>query len=348
MLHPDRYFDPDPAQQRIAHALYDHVSGLPLLCPHGHVDPRTFADPNYSFGTPTDLFIIPDHYIFRMLYSQGIPLESLGIPRSSSFPVPPGIAERGEGDHRKIWQTFAEHFYLFRGTPTGMWLQDELVSIFGIEEKLDGASAQRIYDQLAEKLAALEYRPRALYERFNVEVLCTTDAAIDPLTYHEQIRASGWQGDIRPTFRPDNVLNLDAVNWRANIGALANVSGIDVHDYRTYIAALEQRRAFFKQMGAAATDHAAVTPYTHELSEPEANAIFQRALKGETSAHDAVQFTAHMLMEMARMSVDDGLVMQLHPGSLRNHNETIYNRFGADKGEDIPVTIEYTRNLRPL
>lgn len=353
MLNPDRYFDPDPAQQEIARALYEQVSKLPLVCPHGHVDPRTFADPNYSFGTPTDLFIIPDHYIFRMLYSQGIPLEALGIPTASKRSAPVGSEEDGseqvrEDDHRKIWQTFAEHFYLFRGTPTGMWLKDELDSIFGIEEKLSGESAQRIYDQIAEKLATPEFRPRALYERFSVEVLCTTDAAIDPLTYHAQLRASGWQGDIRPTFRPDNVLNLDAANWRANIDALANVSAIDVHDYGSYIAALEQRRAFFKQMGATATDHAAVTPYTHALSETEADAIFQRALKGAASAGDAAQFTAHMLMEMARMSVDDGLVMQLHPGSLRNHNETIYNRFGADKGADIPVTIEYTRNLRPL
>jgi len=229
-----------------------------------------------------------------------------------------------------------------------MWLTDELVTIFGIDEKLNGASAQRIYDQISEKLATPEFRPRALYERFNVEVLCTTDAATDPLTYHEQIRASGWRGDIRPTFRPDNVLNLDAANWRANIDALSQVSGIQVRDYRTYIAALEQRRAFFKQLGATATDHAVLTLYTNELSQADADVIFQRALNGDATAGDAVQFSGHMLMEMARMSVEDGLVMQVHPGSFRNHNASVYQKFGADKGADIPVTIEYTRNLRPL
>ncbi len=340
LLSSDRYFSPDPAQREIARALYQHVAQLPLICPHGHVDPRTFADENFSFGTPTDLFIIPDHYIFRMLYSQGVAMESLGIPRADGGDV--------ENDHRKIWQTFAENFYLFRGTPTGLWITDELETIFGIDEKLNGASAPRIYDAIAEKLATAEFRPRALYEKFNIEVLCTTDAAIDPLEAHQKIRAANWRGDIRPTFRPDNVLNLDALNWRANIDALAHVSGIDVHDYSSYIAALEQRRTFFKQMGATATDHAAVTPYTNELSNADAESIFQRALRGQANASDAAQFTAHMSIEMARMSVEDGLVMQLHPGSFRNHNTTIYKRFGADKGADIPIATEYTRNLQPL
>ncbi len=354
MLHPDRYFSPDPAQREIARALYQHIAQLPLICPHGHVDPRTFADEHFSFGTPTDLFILPDHYIFRMLYSQGIAMEALGIPRADAGAV--------ENDHRKIWQTFAENFYLFRGTPTGIWITDELETIFGIDENLNGESAPRLYDALVEKLAAPEFRPRALYEKFNIEVLCTTDAAIDPLESHQKIRASsmlpsprgrgdggeGWRGDIRPTFRPDNVLNLDAANWRANIDALARVSGIDVHDYSSYISALEQRRAFFKQMGATATDHAAVTPYTNELSKVNAENIFQRALRGAADANDAAQFTAHMLIEMARMSVDDGLVMQLHPGSFRNHNESVYKKFGADKGADIPIATEYTRNLQPL
>lgn len=339
-LSSDRYFDSDPAQRAIARDLYQAIKSLPLICPHGHVEPRTFADPNYSFGTPTDLFILPDHYIFRLLFSQGIPLETLGIPRADG-----GVTE---SDHRRIWQTFAEHFYLFRGTPTGIWLNEELISLFGIDEKLNGDSAQRIYDAVAAKLAAPEFRPRALYERFQIEVLCTTDAAIDSLRDHQQLRASGWRGDIRPTFRPDQVLNLDAANWRANIDALAQVSGIEVHNYSSYIAALEQRRAFFKQLGARATDHAAVTPYTAQLSEMEAEAIFQRALHGSASPSDAAQFTGHMLIEMARMSIEDGLVMQLHPGAQRNHNALMYQRFGADKGADIPLATEYTRNLAPL
>jgi len=350
-MNPDRYFDPAPTQRAIARELYAEVASLPLICPHGHVDPRLFADPNYAFGSPVDLLIIPDHYVFRMLYSQGVSLEALGIQPSPSPPLPGkerGEEVRVETDHRKIWQTFADHFHLFRGTPTGVWLTDELHDIFGVEEKLTSESAQRIYDGLTEKLASPEFKPRALFERFNIEVLCTTDAATDPLAHHAAIKASGWAGNIRPTFRPDGVVNVDAPRWRENISALSRASHIDVHDYRTFIQALENRRAFFKSMGAAATDHAALIPYTHELSAREADTIFQRVLRGKASADDAAQFTGHMLMEMARMSIEDGLVMQLHPGSLRNHNQIIFERFGPDMGADIPIATEYARNLRPL
>ncbi|MCX7668460.1 MAG: glucuronate isomerase, partial [Anaerolineae bacterium] len=340
LLSPDRFFGPDGRQKEIARRLYDRVANLPLVCPHGHVDPRMFADPDYSFGSPADLLIIPDHYVFRMLYSQGVPLEALGVPRRDGGPV--------ETDHRKIWQTFADHFYLFRGTPTGIWLTQELVEVFGVTEKLTGASAMRIYDQIADCLTRPEFRPRALFERFNIEVLATTDAASDPLVYHQAIRASGWKGRVVPTFRPDGVVNLDAPGWRQNIDALSAASGIEVSSYRALIAALEERRAFFKQMGATATDHAALTPATGELSAAEAEAIFARALKGQATADDAARFTGHMLMEMARTSIEDGLVMQLHPGSFRNHNPEVFARHGLDKGADIPIATEYTRNLKPL
>jgi glucuronate isomerase len=337
---PDRYFDPDPNQRRVARQLYERVAKLPLICPHGHVDPRMFADPHYDLGSPADVLIIPDHYVFRMLYSQGIPLEALGIPRRDG-----GELER---DHRKIWQTFADHFYLFRGTPTGIWLRDELCSVFGVNEKLTSASAQSIYDQIAARLASPEFRPRALFEKFNIEVLSTTDAATDTLEAHRAIRASGWPGRVIPTFRPDAVVNIDSPGWRAQIDQLSEASGIHVDGYSSYIRALENRRAFFKSMGATATDQSAQSAYTGELSLDEANALFQRALQGQATPEDAVRFTGHMLMEMARMSVEDGLVMQFHAGSWRNHNRALFDRFGPDKGADIPTATEFTRNLHPL
>jgi glucuronate isomerase len=274
------------------------------------------------------------------LYSQGIPLETLGVPRIDGGAI--------ESDHRKIWRTFCENFYLFRGTPSGIWLMHELSEVFGVDEKPSASNADRLFDTISEKLSSPEYSPRRLFEHFDIEVLCTTDAATDTLEYHQNIRQSEWKGNIRPTFRPDAVVNLDAPNWRANIEKLSGVSGIDVKDYPSFIQALEQRRAFFKFRGATATDHAALTPATVELSQSEADAIFQRALKGESTPDDAARFTAHMLMEMARMSIDDGLVMQLHPGSLRNHNEVVFQKFGLDKGADIPIQTEYTRNLLPL
>jgi len=339
-LPDDRYFGPDARQKEIAMHLYGRVAGLPLICPHGHVDPRLFAEADYSFGTPTEVLLIPDHYVFRMLYSQGIALEKLGIPRQDGGEV--------EQDHRRIWQIFAENFHLFRGTPTGMWLTHELQEIFGVEDKLTGASAQEIYDQIADRLGSPEFRPRRLYEQFNIEVLCTTDAATDPLDHHRAVRTSDWTGRILPTFRPDAVVNIDAPGWRENIAALSEMSRIDVESYQALVLALEDRRVYFKQMGATATDHAALTPYTEELPAREADGIFQRALRGEAGPDDATRFTGHMLVESARMSIADGLVMQFHPGSYRNHNKLIFERFGPDKGADIPIATEYTRNLGPL
>ena len=339
MLNSDRYFNPEPGTRQIARKLYEIAARFPLVCPHGHVDPRLLAE-NSPFPDPTELFIIPDHYIFRMLYSQGVALEDLGIPRPDGGGV--------ETDRRKIWQIFADHFHLFRGTPSWCWLRHELQAIFDIDEILNGPNAMRVYDRIVDKLAEPEFRPRALFDRFNIEVLCTTDAATDDLGYHKKIRESGWGGDIRPTFRPDAVISLLHPSWKNNVELLGRQTGMEISGYKPYISALEKRREYFKSLHCVCTDHAVVEPYTAELSLQEAEVIFSRALGGQASETDEARFTAHMLMEMARMSVEDGLVMQLHPGSFRNHNRAIYDRFGPDKGCDIPVVTEYTRNLRPL
>ena len=340
LLPEDRYFDPDPKQKKIALHLYRQVADKPLVCPHGHVDPRMFADPDYQFGTPTELLLIPDHYIFRMLYSQGIALESLGVPRTDGGKV--------ESDHRKIWQTFADNFFLFRGTPTGMWLAHELHDVFGVTDKLNSANAQKIYDQIADCLTKPEFRPRQLFERFNIEILATTDAAADTLEHHKAIKASGWKGRIVPTFRPDGVVNIDRPDWRTNIDELGKTCGYEISSYKKLIEALESRRAFFKTMGATATDHAALTPFTCELSDAEVEAIFQRALAGTATEDDATHFTGHLILQNARMSTEDGLVMQFHPGSFRNHNPVVFEKFGYDKGCDIPVSSDFTRSLKPL
>jgi glucuronate isomerase len=339
-MNPDRFFSPDPTTRSLARELYEPVATFPIVSPHGHVDPRLFSNPSATLGSPADLFIIPDHYVTRMLYSQGVTLEKLGVPRVDGGEV--------ETDHRNIWHLLCANFHLFRGTPSGIWLTHELSEVFGIDEKPSAANADRLYDAISEKLAQPEFTPRALFKRFNIEVLSTTDAATDTLEHHQAIRASGWQGHILPSFRPDGVVNLDAPDWRTNLDKLSAVSGIDVVDFVSYIRALEQRREFFKSMGATATDHAALTPATVELTAVEAETIFQHALRGQASAEDAARFTAHMLVEMARMSSEDGLVMQLHPGSFRNHNQAIFQKFGLDKGCDIPLQTEYTRNLLPL
>ena len=334
------FFDAEPTQRELARRIYAAAADLPLVCPHGHVDPNLFVTEGGSFGTPAELLIIPDHYLTRMLYSQGVPLESLGVPRLDGGPV--------EQDGRKIWQLFADHFYLFRGTPSGVWLSQELRDVFGVQQTLTSANAQAVYDQLEDSLARSEFSPRRLFERFNIEVMCTTDPAWDRLEAHQAIRASGWKGNIRPTFRPDGVVNLDTVGWHENIRKLGSASGVEITGYGAFIRALEHQRAYFKSMGAVATDHAALVPNTQPLSISEAGSVFHRALKNQLRPEDATRFTAHMLMEMARMSTEDGLVMQLHPGSLRNHNPAVGLGFGPDKGTDIPITTEYTRNLLPL
>ncbi len=331
-----RFFDPDEAVRKTAHELYLNVRDLPILSPHGHVEAKMLAD-NQPFPDPTELLIIPDHYIYRMLYSQGISLESLGIPTADGTPV--------EKDHRKIWQIFGDNFYLFAGTPTGVWLTHEFVEVFGINERLNSKTAMGIYDRMVEKLKTKEFLPRTLFEKFNIEVLTTTDSPSDPLESHKKMRDSGWTKRVIPCFRPDAAVNINSAKWKNEIAAISKVSGIDVHDYGSYIKALENRREYFKSNGAVSTDQGVESPYAHRLSEIEADTIFQRAMKGESTEKDAAAFTANMLMEMARMSVEDGLVMQIHAGALRNHNRKVFDRFGLDKGGDIPVRAEYTRNM---
>jgi glucuronate isomerase len=338
-LNADRFFDPNPTVRRIARVIYEHIKDLPIISPHGHVDPKIFAE-NKPFPDPTQLFLTPDHYLYRMFYSQGISMESLGIPTVHNFKV--------ETDPRKIWQIFADNFYLFHGTPSSLWLAYEFNIVFGIKEKLNSKTAQKIYDVLQEKINSPKFLPRALFERFNIEVLSTTDAASDSLEYHKKIKKSNWKHRIIPCFRPDAVTDLSNRKWKENIQSLSNAVGYEITTYSKFIEALHKRRMFFKSMGATSTDHGVFSPYTHELSVDESGKIFQRALKGKANSNDARSFTAHMLMKMAEMSIEDGLVMQIHPGSYRNHNPVIFERYGPDKGCDIPMQTEYTFNLKEL
>lgn len=338
-LNEDRFFNPDSTVRNYARTIYESIKDLPIVSPHGHVDPQIFVD-NKPFTNPTQLFLIPDHYVYRMLYSQGIPMESLGVPKIDGSEV--------ETDPRKIWQLFAENYHLFLGTPSGNWLAYEFNKIFGVEEKPNGQNAQKIYDLIQEKLSTQEFLPRNLFEKFNIEVLSTTDAASDSLKPHKEIKSSGWNKRIIPCFRPDAVTDLTVKNWNANLSALEKSVGYEINSYSNFIKALEDRRVYFKNHGATSTDHGIFSPYTHQLSTNEAEAIFNRALNQKLVENDTKLFTAHMLMEMARMSIEDGLTMQIHPGSYRNHNKIIFNRFGLDKGCDIPMQTEYTFNLREL
>jgi glucuronate isomerase len=270
-LHPDRFFDPEPGVRRAARELYEGVRSLPLVCPHGHVDPRLLAD-DEPFPEPAALIIIPDHYVFRMLYSRGVPMERLGVPTVDGASV--------ETDPTRIWRTFAAHWHLFRGTPTGAWLDQELHDVFGVRVRLSASTASYVYDQVAERLRSPEFRPRALFDRFNIEILTTTDAAADTLEHHAAIRGSGWGGRVVPCFRPDAVFRIAASGWSEAIGALSAASSVSVHDYASFVSALEERRAFFRAHGATSTDHAVLEPYTARLPDEEAERLFQLARAG--------------------------------------------------------------------
>lgn len=340
LLHPDRLFPAEGEMRAIARRLYQTVAHLPILSPHGHTQARWFAD-NKPFPDPTSLFIIPDHYVYRMLYSQGdVSLEQLGIGT--------GTADKPVKDPRGIWRFFAERYYLFRGTPTRLWLDYVFEELFGLHERLTAENADLYYDTLAEKLATPAFLPRALYERANIEVLATTDSALDQLEAHRALAQSPWKGRILPTFRPDSCVDPEFAGFHDNVKQLGALYREDTATWNGYLAALRAARAFFKACGATATDHGHPSPRTAALSTAEARALFDRVLGGSVSAADAELFRAQMLTEMARMSLEDGLVMQIHPGSVRNHNDAMYHRFGRDIGADIPMQTEYVHNLKPL
>lgn len=341
-LDPDRCFAPEPSQRAVARALYAEVAELPLLSPHGHVPPSLLLD-DAPLGDPATTFVVPDHYLLRMLFSQGVALEELGVdPSDGSARAEEGA--QGEARSRAIWREFASRFHLFAGTPSGLWLKQELIELFELRERPSARTADSTYDHLSERLGRPEYRPRALFERFGIELLATTDAATDALTEHRQLQAEGLH--VVPTFRPDAVIDPTRDDFLASLRLLAARSGTAVDDHAGYLEALRQRRGAFAELGATATDHAALTADARDL--PNAPAVYDRILAGTATPEEKRGFASYMLLEMARMSADDGLVMQLHVGSFRDHHGPTYKRFGRDKGADIPVATEYTRQLRPL
>jgi len=278
-----------------------------------------------------------------MLYSQGVPLESLGIPRRAG--AGGGVAEP---DPRAIWHAFAANYHLFRGTPTRMWLDHAFNTVFGIDERLTAESADRYFDRINACLAQPSFRPRALFERFNIEVIATTESPLDPLDHHRKIRASGWKGRVITAYRPDPVVDPEFEGFAANVAAFGALTGEDIAIWSGYLAAHRNRRAYFKAMGATSTDHGHPTARTADLPAGECQRLLGAALSGTITSDEAETFRGQMLTEMARMSLDDGLVMQIHPGSFRNHNPHVFDTYGRDKGADIPTRTDYVRALKPL
>lgn len=332
-LHPDRLFPADPTTRSIARDLFAQVESLPILSPHGHTDPVWWGE-NPAFTNAAELFVIPDHYVVRMLISQGVPFEALGIGAAT--------------DPRAVWRTFAAHYHLFAATPSRLWLDHAFQTVFGLTQRLSEATADTFYDAISAALATDAFRPRALFDRFNIEAIATTDSALDELTHHRAAQASDWQGRVLPTYRPDACVDPDFDGFRGNVAKLGELTGCDITRWQGYLDAHRKRRAFFLSMGATATDHGHPTAATLDLPASEASDLFGRVTRGAMRPGDAEAFRAQMLTEMARMSLDDGLVMQLHAGSSRNHSATVHQSYGRDRGFDIPSRTDFVHGLRPL
>jgi glucuronate isomerase len=337
-LSEDRLFPQEPSARAIARELYREVKSLPILSPHGHTDPAWFAD-NEFFPNATDLLLAPDHYLYRMLYSQGADMTALRVPNRKGAST---------ADPRAAWKLFASNFHLFRGTPSWMWLTHVFRDVFGFEQRLDASTADAYFDRIGEKLKTEAFRPRALFDRFNIEVLATTESPHETLAHHEKIRASGWGGRVITAYRPDPVVDPEHEQFRPALARFADLTGEDVGRWNGYLRAHRKRRADFAAVGATSSDHGHPTAATADLSGDEAEKLFANVMAGPVSPEKAELFRAQMLTEMARMSIDDGLVMQIHPGSFRNHNRLVFDTFGRDKGADIPTRTDYVRALKPL
>ncbi|MCU1678157.1 MAG: Glucuronate isomerase [Frankiales bacterium] len=339
ILHPDRLLPPDPAVRAIARDLYASVAGAPIVSPHGHVDPRLLAD-DVPFADPAALFVTPDHYVTRMLHAVGVPLDRLGVRR---------VDGTGSGaDPRAVWRTFCEHWTVLAGTPSRQWLADALVNVLGVDVLPSAGTADALYDEIADKLTRPEFRPRALFRRFRVDVLATTDDPCSDLAAHRALNDDPtWHGRVVPTFRPDSYLEAAVPGWADRVARLADASGIDTTSYDGFLAALEDRRRFFVANGATATDHghgdAVMSPLSHEA----ATRLFDDARAGVVTTAGAVALRRHLMFEMVRMSCDDGLAMAVHPGVLRSHHSPTRAAYGPDTGHDLPVATEFTAALRP-
>jgi len=335
LIHEDRLFPAEPGTRKIAKALYEHVKTLPIISPHGHTQATWFAK-NEPFPDPAKLFVQPDHYVYRMLYSQGISLEDLEIGQ-------PEIK-----NPRKVWGILARHYYLFRGTPTRMWLDFVFQNLFGLQERLSEKTADLYFDTISAKLKTPEFLPRSLFERFNIEVLSTTDSPLDSLEAIQAIHTSGWKGRIVPAFRPDPVVDPEFAGFTQSILKMGEQTGEDTSTWTGYLNALRKARLRFKALGCTSTDHGHLTAKTADLPKAEATALFQKVLGGKSTREEMILFQAQMLTEMAQMSLEDGLVMQIHPGATRNHNLKVYEKYGRDVGADIPRPTNYVDDLRPL
>ncbi|WP_258372016.1 glucuronate isomerase [Curtobacterium sp. MCBD17_019] len=340
--HPDRLFPADPTTRSVARRLYDEVAEAPILSPHGHVPAEVLAD-DEPFPDPAALLVTPDHYVLRLLHANGVPLDALGrAPVHGTGVVPPG---------RAVWRTLAEHWDDFLATPVRAWFETELHDVFGLTEEPSGANADAQYDRLATALRDPGMRPRALFDRFRIAVLATTDDPTSDLAAHARLAADpAFSGRVIPTFRADAVFDPSRPDWRDVVARIGEAAGIDTGTHAGLLEALRARRRYFVEHGATATDTGVLDAGSTPLSPVDRERIHAAALRGPTALtpDEATAYRHDMLYRWAEMSCDDGLVMQLHAGVHRDHHRPSFERYGSDAGHDLPAVGGFTAPLRPL
>ncbi|MBE0578220.1 glucuronate isomerase [Devosia sp.] len=337
-LHPDRLFPASEPARSIARELYPEVRDLPLICPHGHTDPAWFAG-NTRFSDPAALFLTPDHYVLRMLRSRGLSYDDLGVPRKDGKPVAEG---------RAAWRLFAANYHLFAGTPSKTWIDHSLDWAFGIKDELSPETADAIYDTIDAAIATPELLPRAILDKARVEVIATTEFALDTLPHHQAMEADGYLGRVRTTYRPDDVTNPERAGFLDRLHQFGALAGENIATWSGIINAHRNRREYFRRFGAVATDHGVPTAQTADLAPVEKQALLDTILRGQYSPDDADLFRAQMMTEMALLAVEDGMVMQIHAGARRNTDAGLLAERGTDLGGDIPSRVNYVDGLLPL
>ncbi len=331
--HPDRLLPPDPGVRALARNIYQQVAGAPIFSPHGHVDAALIAD-NRPFGNPAELLITPDHYVTRLIHAHGVGLDRLGV-------------KNPDADPREIWRLFCTHWHVFAGTVVRYWFESELSEVFGISVQPGAETADEIYDQLSAQLAKPEFRPRELFDRFNIAVLATTDDPASDLSAHKKLAGDpDFGGAVVPTFRADRYMSPDVPGWKGSLDELAGAAGIDTGSYSGLVEALKARRAYFKECGATATDSGMADAYAEPLPTADCERIHRAGIDGTVTAQDAAAYRRNLLYQLAAMAAEDGLVMQLHADVVRNYDDESFRRFGPDTGHDLPGPSTFTRGLR--
>ncbi len=327
ICHADRLFPADLSTRMLARRLYESVRGLPLVCSGVVADPSWFAE-NPALPDPAQVFVQSDRQVWAILRGHGVAPGQLGVADDGA-----SIA----GDPASVWKVFAANYHAFRGTPTRLWHDHAFSTLFGLNERLSADNSDRFYTRVAECLAKPEFRPRALFQRFNIELLSALATPFDSLDPYLAARGS-LKGRLVPTYCPDRLVDANNPGFITALDRFAELTSTDAWTWKGYLDAHRQRRAQFKSAGALAISQFALAARTADLPAEDAEKLFAKIVSRDFSPAEGDLFRAQMATEMARMSLDDGLVLQLHLDTPPVH----------DPEQKVPPPMPSVDGLLPL